>query len=80
LIFFWGKSCKLATLLLAHWLDFSSCGNWLRINCLHILFWKMYRTVRDFYRTGKKPLAVRELVQDTYQARSETANPILFKF
>jgi hypothetical protein len=29
---------------------------------------------------GEKSLAVRELVQDTYRARSEAANPILFKF
>jgi hypothetical protein len=35
---------------------------------------------RDFYRTARKIFAVRELVQDTYRARSEAANPILFKF
>jgi hypothetical protein len=33
----------------------------------------------DFYHTGRKSLAVQELVQDMNQ-RSEVANPIHFKF
>jgi hypothetical protein len=39
-----------------------------------ILCWNIYRL------RWEKSLAVREIVQDTYRARNETANPILFKF
>jgi hypothetical protein len=60
-------------------LCFSPCRNWLKINCLYS-GWRIYSTARDFYLTGKKSLAMRELVQDTYRARSEAANPILFRF
>jgi hypothetical protein len=47
-------------------------------------FAKMKKTVfvstLIFTVRGEKSLAVRELVQDTYRARSEAANPILFEF
>jgi hypothetical protein len=43
------------------------------INVIKFTAWREIFTVR-----GEKSLAVRELVQDTYRARSEAANTILF--
>jgi hypothetical protein len=39
----------------------------------------MYRTGEIFTVWREKSFVVRELVQDTYWARSEAASPILFK-
>jgi hypothetical protein len=47
---------------------------------LFIFCWRIYRTMRDFYRTVKKSLTVRELVNDTFPPMNEAANTILFKF
>jgi hypothetical protein len=60
-------------------LDFSPCGNRLRIDYLQYVG-GFTAQGEIFTERGEKSLAVRELVQDTYRARSEAANPILFKF
>jgi hypothetical protein len=63
--------------------NLSTCGKFNDIIAKHkhCLYsgWRIYLRARDFYR-GEKSLAVRELVQDKYWARSEAANPLLFKF
>jgi hypothetical protein len=60
-------------------LRFSSCGNQVRIDCLHCVGGFTPRG-KIFTIRGEKSFAVRELVQDTYRERSEAANPILFNF
>jgi hypothetical protein len=59
-------------------LRFSPCRNWQRIDCLYS-GWRFTARGEIFTVWGEKSLAVRELVQDTYLARSEAANPIHFK-
>jgi hypothetical protein len=39
-----------------------------------------FTALREITVRGEKSLTVRELVQDTYRARSEVANTILFIF
>jgi hypothetical protein len=46
--------------------------------CIDIIKFTVRREI--FTVLGEKSLAVRELVQDTYRARSEGANSILFQF
>jgi hypothetical protein len=60
--------------------QFPHCEN-RRFLFMFCIYFIKFTTRREIFTVRReKYLAVRELIQDTYRARSEAANPVLFKF